>query len=579
MFEWVEYIHEKIRRLFGYTLTSIRVMTGEEFKAAVNSDTIAAVGQGETMINSDWFPVAEAAGYTPAILVEQVDVHEQGHVYSPYDAPGCFASKVRDVKAVKKNVGISTRGIHTLLNIVYDSEIDVANWDRGIYDPRPLMACFAHKEPTCPDSNIGQYLVAFREEALGDRFSGWELATEVREVARKVVKIIRKPLYTSLDGVYYDSQSVKTLEISKLLASLFSQDDPPEDPDEGDNGENGKGGAKPGKPGKKGKPTQGKKKPSPSGGLTPEEKKALEKALEEAMEEGQIGEAKSAEEAEGDLDAALKDIDLKDPETADIVKDLLKLSSTEMQFRQVWADAEKAIRFEMNLRGSADGENMRACDMPWRVGEPLRNLDIQASMQKTGMFIPGVTTVQGHYVPGPGIPLPEVFPRMIISADCSGSMETSTPYPNGRGHDLVCAAIFALIHEAKKKKAPVGVNLFGATNKYFEPTRQYERLAREVYAWVDHVGGGNEVGGLEPLRGMLHNGDLLVYVTDFHLFAHCKSAKEDLERFAASGVEIAFIAMFKNHNGTATGLAYSECKNLKDLQGIALRSARSKAGY
>jgi len=227
-----------------------------------------------------------------------------------------------------------------------------------------------------------------------------------------------------------------------------------------------------------------------------------------------------------------------------------------------------------------DGEQIRACDQPWRVGEPISNLDVAATMLRTGMFLPGATTVQGHYMPGPGVPQPApFFEQIIISADCSGSMKATSPYPSRKedyNHDLVCAAIFAIIHEARKKRIRVGVNLFGDTNRFLVATQDYEKLAHDVWVWVGRVGNGNDVAGTEPLRSVVKAGTLLVYITDFHLFSYCKPAEEDLHNFIACGADVTFIAMFDDHHGAKTGLEYTECRRLKDLQNITLKAARAK---
>jgi hypothetical protein len=199
-------------------------------------------------------------------------------------------------------------------------------------------------------------------------------------------------------------------------------------------------------------------------------------------------------------------------------------------------------------------------------------------MLRYGKFIPGVTTLQGTYVPGPGVPKDEGFPNIFISVDCSGSMETSSPYPGrtcGYNHDLVSATIFALMHEAKKRRTNVCVNLFA--DKYWTSKLggDYVAIAKDVWKQVSAVGGGNSIGGLKPLRDMIKPGDLLVYVTDFQLNPKDQEeAKADLQSFLARGAEVAFIAMF-NHDADKSGIAYVECKTLQDLEGIALKSARA----
>lgn len=586
-----EKIHDRVRLWFGLTQTIVKVINGKEFVKEVGSDTIAAIGGGVTYINSDYLAAetAAASGIKPEVLFENADVHEQGHVYREYEAPGTFKCKVVDVKNLKKH-GIIGNAAHSLLNIVYDTIIDVRNYDRGIYDGSTIIKTFQAKDPdNFKGSVVGEYLVGFREEAQGQTMAWFPIRESVREASKTIVAFVRQPIFVYQNGMSFISNSEKVAEIGRILAELFKEDEPEDqDPQEGEGGEGseGEGGESEGsgtaKPGK-GKPSKSKSKKggkSKPGGFTEEDLKAIAEAIQEAIEQGLVGEAKSAEEAEGDINAALAEIDLKDPEEAKIAQALLNLANNEFAFHMVWADAEKSVKFDMQANGMVDGEQIRACDQPWRAGEPISNLDVAATMLRTGMFLPGATTVQGHYMPGPGVPQPApFFEQIIISADCSGSMEASSPYPNRTSdynHDLVCAAIFAMIHEARKKRIRVGVNLFGDSNKFLVATQDYEKLARDVWRCVSRVGGGNDVAGTEPIRDVVRAGSLLVYITDFHLFRKCAEAKKDLHNFIAGGADVTFIAMFDNHNGAATGLEYAECKQLKDLQSITLKAARAK---
>ena len=572
-------IFDQIRLWFGLPQVILAMVNGKEFVKEAGADTIAAVGGGTTWINSDYMDALEAAGQKPDKLFSNAVAHELGHVSKELEAPGTFKIKVNDVKGVSK-IGIKGRAAHSMLNIVYDTIIDVKNYDREYYDAAPIISAFHTKDPeSFQGSVVGEYLVAFREEAQGVTMAWFDIRDTVREVAKKVVAIVRQPLFVGQNGYIFMSTGEKVVEMSRILAELFKEDEQEPNAPQGEGGE-GEESEGEGKPGGKGKPSKkkGGKKPS-KGEFTEEELDAIADAIEKAIEDGLLNEAKSAEEAEGDIDAALTEIDLKDKEEADIAKALLRLSDSEFAFRMVWADAEKSVRFDLQSTGMAEGEQIRACNQPWRVGEPIRNLDVASTMLQTGMFLPGVTTVQPMMMPGPGIPQPApFFDTMMVSADCSGSMEDNSPYP-GRGscnHDLVCAAIFAMIHEAKKKRIPIGVNLFGDRNHLLKPTRDYEELARSVWTYVTRVGGGNSVAGTEPLRDVVKPGTLLVYITDFHLFGHCAPAKKDLHNFLNMGADVAFIAMFDGHNGAATGLEYAECKQLKDLQSISLKAARSK---
>ena len=548
-------IFNRVKLWFGLPAVVPKDMGPEEFLKAVGSDTIAAVGGGIVMYNTKYMTEATSAGTVPEALVENITSHELGHMYYLYESPGKFANKVRDMINVEKVLGLTGDAAHLLLNVVYDSTLDVLSFDRGVYTSVPVVTTMNHVSPPPegqPLDKGGQYLMAFREVAEDVTLAGGGalVTDEVREVAKGIVEIIRQPLMETVGGQKYDSQESKTMEMAKRIAHLIGIED-----------QKGKG---------KGKGKGG------DGKLTEEQKEALGEILKKLAEEGKIGEAKSAEEADGDIEGALADLDLKDGKVAKIAAGLLGIPQDEMGFHLVWNDAAKAIRFNIPFRGLAEGEKIKAYDSRWNPGMPVRDIDVQATMLRHGKFIPGVTTLQGQYVPGPGVPKEEGFPNMFISVDCSGSMETSSPYPGrpGSNHDLVSATIYALMHEAKKRRTKVCACLW-ADRYWTSPLgSNYEAIGKDVWRKVGAVGGGNSVGGLKPLRDKIKAGDLLVYVTDFQLNREDQEeAKADLQYFISRGAEVAFIAMF-NHDAGRSGISYVECKTLQDLEGIALKSAR-----
>lgn len=552
-------IFQRVCGWFGFPSVTAQAMDHEEFMTEVGVDTIAAVGGGVVKFNRKYMSEAQAAGVTQEDLVTNITSHELGHTYYLYESPGKFPHKVRDMVNVEKKLGLTGDTAHQLLNIVYDTSIDIMSHDRCVYDALPVVSTMNHTSPQPEDeplSKAGQYLMAFREEAQGVVMpGGGELITsEVRDVAKGIVEIVRQPFLETRNGRSYNDQEDKTIEIATRIAKLIGMEKP----------EGGKGGSKGSKPS--------------NGKLSEEEKKAIGETLKKLAEEGKLGEAMSAEEADGDIEAALAELDLKDAQIAKIAAGLLGIPQGEMGFHLVWNDAAKAIRFDIPFCGIAEGEKIRAYDSRWNPGMPVRDIDVQSTMLRYGKFIPSVTTLQGTYVPGPGVPKEEGFPNMFISVDCSGSMETSSPYPErgGYNHDLVSATIFALMHEAKKRRTKVCTSLWADHYWTSKLGGDYESIAKDVWKNVSAVGGGNSVGGCKQIRDKVQPGDLVIYVTDFQLSeGDQREATADLKAFIARGAEVAFIAMFNHCADEAGGIPYVECKTLQDLEDIALKSARA----
>lgn len=566
-----------------FTQTIAQPVGGEEFQSIVGSDTLAAVAEGKIFVNTDYEAFLAGKGWSDRDITSvmyNVLIHENMHTsnHPALECPGRFINKLRDAKAIQKEFGFAISAIMRILNIVYDAKGDTMTNAWGIYDPSPIIkAVFQEKSNgEAPDSAIGQFLVAVREEACGKPLAWFDVSEEVREAAQKVVRISRQPLFAHENGVMYMSQGEKNLEITRIVVKLIKDEQNESESENGQREEGKEGGSNSsGKPkaGGKGKKSKARAK---SGGLTEEEKKAIEEALEEAEEQGLIGEVQSAEEAEGDLEAALQDIDLKDPEESELARKLLGIAQEEWAFQKVWNDANKSVRFE-GTSGKSAGPMRKVGNLPWSPGMPMRDLDIEDTVINSGRFIPGITTVRGVHKPGPGMPQPAPVPTTLqFSVDGSGSIEQPSPYREGCNHDLACAAVFALIRYAQKHKIPVGGNVFGNTNHRIKTSRDYQAVARETWSWICRVGGGNSVSGTETLTDV-NAGSLLVYVTDFHLYAKdCERGKQDLQRLLDSGVDVAFIALFEGHNAAASGLKYSECKKLEDLKDLALKQVRRK---
>jgi len=529
----IEHMKEVFKELawdFGCASLRLSMLDGARFIKKVGGDTLAAVYKGEVFINTDYLQFAVDQGEDPMPPFLGGSVHEYGHPYVAYSAPGSFRNSVADNVAVREMLGAEhCVDVRSLLNIVYDTKIDVLSYDRGLYDPRPLVGLMNRKNGMGPGSRpnyVGQYLMAFREEMMGDRFSGFDIEDEVRETARKVIAIVRDPVLNL-------KPREQILEISRILVELFNKD----------------------------------------GSIN--DIQSLFEAISKALAELGIQlDSMSAEEAAGDVEAAVGSFDPTKSGEREAARNLLGFEEDEMLFQILWKEAEKAVRFQLELQGAFSGQKMHAGHVKWRPGMPLRDLDAAGTLMKSGVFIPGITTVQPHLADGPGVPVPGAEPRIFGSFDVSGSMCGMSDSLGLVQYELVMIAMFAIIQEARRRKVPVGMNIFGDNNVTFPWTYDYKDLARKIFKTIHKPGGGNCCAGLEPLENLMGSGDLLIYGTDYYLCGSEEAAAGLLQALTSKGIQIAMIAMF-DHNGDAAGIPYVECKTLEELGNISLKAINS----
>ena len=609
----VQDLFTEIRWNFGLVPLRLVLMRHDEFMKKIGMATVAAVGGGEVSINLDYLDALRRKRGEGAALLALIAalVHENGHPYIPYRAPGTFRNKLDDVKRVGKALGDKKAiAINILLNIVYDAIIDVFSFDRTLYDPREILNCFeaVHEEEEdarrkvmskvvakmsksmpglsveIPEAQergyISQFLISFRQVMMGIDFGICEIEKPVLNVAIKTVKLIR-----DTEGETAKIEAC-ILTLAKWITEL-STSEPDQDDDDGegdgdgaggegegggDDGEPQEGKRKPGKPGK-GKPKKGK-----SGNLTEDELKKLAKALEEAMEElGMNSESATAEDLdENPLEKKLEEVNIGNTADRDAAAKLLGLNEDDAAFHFLWTIAAQKVKLQPPLGALGEGTVFAAANVPWQLGMPFKDLDIRSTIESGGRFLPGVTTVQPHYVPGPGVPQEGTSPRIMGSFDLSGSMLQPSPVRAvHRNADTVLITCFAIIHDAKRRKVPVAMNLFGDRNYYVDWSNNYEKVARDLFDHVNTPGWGNSCTGLEKCQPKLKTGDLLIYATDFYLCGYEERGAAALQGILNDGVNITFIAMF-NHCGHQAGIPFVECKTLDDLEGVALKSISVK---
>lgn len=449
-------------------------------------------------------------------FVEDVSYHELGHANRLWDVPGTFQNLVMDNLMVGKlTEGKWPKGlVHQFLNIVYDTIDDTLGaWEYGrnplvtlntcrAVDPEDLSGYTPGKNP------VSEWLTAFREALMKQPFSP-HISDPIREAAEQSLLIIRKT---------WDNR-LRVKRIAELLYPLFARQF--------------------------------------------EEGQEAIKALLAALGVGNPGVANGS-----DPDDMLEGLDLDDDEIRDTVSEIIGQGQggkkLNMDFERLWQKAGRKVRCQLECKEKSPGEMLRAGDLPWTPGMPLRDLDIVRTLEQRGRFMPGQTTLRPLMVQGPGSYVDAPVPRrMVINCDVSGSMH----------QEPTVTALFTFIREAQRRRKPVAVDIFGDSHYYVPFSGNHREVAQRVYENYHVPGGGNSVPGPEKLVDKLQSGDLLMYVTDFGLVGHDQEqAVKVLQALKGQGVAVVFICMFTEHYAARCGLPFVLCKRIEQLADLTLKT-------
>lgn len=121
----------------------------------------------------------------------------------------------------------------------------------------------------------------------------------------------------------------------------------------------------------------------------------------------------------------------------------------------------------------------------WFSDNVVHELDLQRTLQRSGVFIPGLTAQRVAHVPSSVTKSPTQNIHVAILADVSGSM-------SGEPIERLVEAIIALNHTAKQKCWPVSLIEFNhMVNAKF--TRSYDYNANDETALSIQAGGGTNI--------------------------------------------------------------------------------------
>ena len=150
---------------------------------------------------------------------------------------------------------------------------------------------------------------------------------------------------------------------------------------------------------------------------------------------------------------------------------------------------------------------------PWRVGRPMRELDIVATVQRSARMIPNTTTLARRFDVH-GAQNGRGTGSVILVIDDSGSTEGETLRREKE-------AAMALIAAARRFGDPVGCVVFGGSVTWaIEPTSQYDRLENVICGLNSDSGGTLLAPALEKALQMAGDWEkyAIVVMTDAGIY-------------------------------------------------------------
>ena len=176
---------------------------------------------------------------------------------------------------------------------------------------------------------------------------------------------------------------------------------------------------------------------------------------------------------------------------------------------------------------------------PWRIGDPMEELDIVQTLLTSPVIIPNITTRKWCFKEGPGHLIEKQIPDLLLVLDSSGSMGWNYFAPNDKSrgpYHIALVASFAALHFAANKGAKFSVINFSNRADTCQWTADYEKAEKTL---LRYQGGGTHLP-IASIKKQCDNAErnaLVFIITDFGIY-NWKDTKKTLLELANRGHKI-----------------------------------------
>jgi hypothetical protein len=448
--------------------------------------------------------VAGISKNMPDGLVEQhlrsICQHEiQHYTTCPYDGvtSGLMFSAAR--KYLRDDVAMFVCNIFA--DLVVDGDLLTRFPDLTI--DRMVRSIESASQNATPNSWLWRLVVSCYHILFGIAIPDWVMDEDFEALAEDITDIV-------IDYERYMNKWHKAVgKIAKLLASRFNQDDM-------------------NYPRSGGKLEAGEGDPSgllPNGGVPQEGMHGDPSKLRTGDDAKKAMAGKDDYDMEGELERMLAEAERRGA-TLDDIKAICQLAGCDTGDRtwlRVWYKVIARRRIKFNITTKRKRGKLAISPKPWRLGDPIEDLDVITSLQVCPVMIPNVTTRTWEKAYYDGAIESEDLPDLLIVIDSSGSMtwhgsSKRTQTTLGRYHTALIGA-FSAMDIAIRKGVSVAVINFSGTSKVCGWTKRRRDL-EDVLLQYQGQGTVMPCKAIEDLCNEHRKPVLVLFITDAEVNNH-----------------------------------------------------------
>jgi len=183
----------------------------------------------------------------------------------------------------------------------------------------------------------------------------------------------------------------------------------------------------------------------------------------------------------------------------------------EKEKKKIWFEQNNVDAIPIISKKSKGSKNDMSYPSPWKIGDPIEDLDMLLSLQTSPKILPGITTKKWEQQYSPE-PLDEkTNSDLLLVVDTSGSMSDSVD-SNSRLHQAILAS-FGFIKFFEEKKGKISLINFSSNVLFCNWTKDYDKVKDTL---IEPQGGGTNfpINKLTELTVLKKEGSVVVIITD-----------------------------------------------------------------